>query len=91
MVLEEWEKNNKKVQEIQEKIQEITMKVAEEIPYVIFYSEHYEDILASKIKKNSKEWNELIEQEKQKMLEYTAESLAYDDVIGYYNYWADNL
>jgi len=89
--MEEWEKNNKKIQEIQEKIQETTIKAVIEIPYVIFYSEHYEEIVMGKLKENSGEWHKLIEQEKQKMLENTAGSMAYDDVIGYYNHWADNF
>jgi hypothetical protein len=91
MTMEEWEKNNKKIQEIQEKIQETTIKAVIEIPYVIFYSEHYEEIVMGKLKENSGEWHKLIEQEKQKMLENTAGSMAYDDVIGYYNHWADNF
>ena len=90
-IAEEWEKNNKKVQEIQENIQAIAMKAAEEIPYVIFYSEYYQDIISKKLLENSQEWKDLIEQEKQKMLDYTSGSMAYDDVIGYYNHWADNF
>jgi len=90
-IAEEWEKNNKKVQEIQENIQTIAMKAAEEIPYVIFYSEYYQDIISKKLLENSQEWKDLIEQEKQKMLDYTSGSMAYDDVIGYYNHWADNF
>lgn len=91
IITEEWDKNNKKVQEIQEKIHMVAIKATEEIPYVIFYSEHYEDIISKKLQENSEEWKNLIEQEKQKMLDYTAGSMAYNDVIGYYNHWSDNF
>lgn len=90
-IADEWAEGNQKVQTIQEEISEITAKAVGEIPYVICYSENYDDLMSGKLNEKSNEWQVLLEQEKQKMLEYTAGSLAYEDAMGYYNHWADNF
>ncbi|MDD3170703.1 MAG: hypothetical protein PHO86_00045 [Bacilli bacterium] len=90
-IYEEWEKNNKKIYDIQDRIHQVTIDAAIEIPYVICYSKNYDDIIKGKLVVGSEEWNNLLEATKQEMLDDTAGSTAYEDVIGYYNTWSDNF
>ena len=87
----EWENNNKKVLKIKEEIQNVTKKAMDEVCYIICYNENIDKIKNNELDEKSLVWQNLLQNVKEKMNNYTQNSDAYEDVIGYYDYWANEF
>ncbi len=82
----EWEKKNKGLKDMQDSIKSLSDEMVEEMIMIMCLNDnHYEEI------KNDEKWKEDYQNTKDKVLEETANSLAYDDVVLVFNNWVDRF
>ena len=78
--MKEWEKENNEVKAISDEIKELGDSMVEEMIMIMCYNDYHYD-------GNMESWEEDYEKVRSDVLSKTGESLAYDDVLEYFNNW----
>lgn len=80
--LKEWEKENNEVKAISDEIKELGDSMVEEMIMIMCYNDyHYDGVMDN--------WEENYEHVRSDVLKATGESLAYGDVLEYFNEWVE--
>lgn len=84
---QEFQARNKEIENLQEQIRTLYDDMVEEMMMIICYNTyHYDD---DEVDIN--EWDENYSKLREKVLEETANSLAYEDVVSVYNRWVEDF
>lgn len=78
--MKEWEKENNEVKAISDKIKELGDSMVEEMIMIMCYNDYHYD-------GNMENWDVDYEKVRSDVLKTTGESLAYNDVLEYFNEW----
>ena len=81
--MKEWEKENAEVKAISDEIKELGDSMVEEMLMIICYNDYHYD-------GNMKNWEDDYQKVHDEVLRATGESLAYSDVLEYFNNWVES-
>lgn len=85
----DWESQNKKLSDMQEEIKTLCDELVEEMIMIICYNTYHYDENAKDVDLN--EWDKNYQKVREEILKATSDSLAYDDVVSYFEEWVENF
>ena len=88
-LLKEWNEKNKELHDMQEEIKTLCDDLVEEMIMIICYNTYHYDENSKDV--NLNDWDKNYQHVREEILQATSDSLAYDDVVAYFDEWVDKF
>ena len=85
----EWNEKNKELHDMQEEIKTLCDDLVEEMIMIICYNTYHYDDNSKDV--NLNDWDKNYQHVREEILQATSDSLAYDDVVAYFDEWVDKF
>lgn len=85
----EWNEKNKELYDMQEEIKTLCDDLVEEMIMIICYNTYHYDDNSKDV--NLNDWDKNYQHVREEILQATSDSLAYDDVVAYFDEWVDKF